>query len=104
MSLDFFQFFHFYDDKFNPAPILNMISQQPPIARIQAKRAFLEDLMPEFDRGQEYEERIGKVSLKAMDWKEKTLAENENRKTKYKTPKEFKEQIDEEKRKRDLEF
>jgi enoyl-CoA hydratase/carnithine racemase len=79
--------FNFYDETFNPNPILTMINQQPPVARIQAKRAFLEDMMQELDRGQEFEERIGKVSIKALDWKEKILADNENRKTQYKTPK-----------------
>jgi len=96
--------FSFYDEHFNPTPILKMISHQPPVARIQAKRAFLEDVMPEFDRGQEYEERIGKVSLKAMDWKEKILASSENRQTNYKTPQEFKEMIEAEKNKRNLDI
>ena len=49
--------------------ILNNILAQAPIARIQAKRGFLEAILPEMERGWEYESAFAFANLESEDWK-----------------------------------
>lgn len=46
------------------------IKNQAPMARIQAKRSFLETILPELDRMEKYEPSISAASLKFEDWKQ----------------------------------
>ena len=49
--------------------ILKNIFAQAPVARIQAKRSFLESILPELQRTFEYESVFSFASMKTQDWK-----------------------------------
>ncbi len=55
---------------------LKTISRQAPVARIQAKRSFLESVMPEASRGFEFEAIFSFAAMKTEDWKKDTATEN----------------------------
>lgn len=49
--------------------VLGSIADQAPVARIQAKRSFLEALMPELDKTLNFEQRFAAGVLATGDWK-----------------------------------
>lgn len=51
------------------APLLRNIAAQAPVARIQAKRSFLEAIMPEAARGFEFETMFAFAAMQTEDWK-----------------------------------
>lgn len=53
--------------------ILNSISKQSPVARIQTKRSLLEAIMPELTRIFEFESIFSFASMKTNDWKKDPL-------------------------------
>ncbi len=60
----------FYNDKQDlGSKILEKISTQAPVTRIQTKRSFLEFSSPEWERGQEYEFAFALAALESGDWK-----------------------------------
>ena len=58
--------------------ILKSIKAQAPVARIQAKRSFLENLMPELDRSMVHEKNCAHASFSTGDWKKYMQGENQN--------------------------
>ncbi len=68
---------------------LQEIFKQSPVARIQAKRALLEILIPQMEKGKELESRIGHAGLVTGDWKESAKSSNEGRGPKFLTTKEM---------------
>ncbi|MBT3982557.1 MAG: enoyl-CoA hydratase/isomerase family protein [Bacteriovoracaceae bacterium] len=63
--------------------ILNGINMQAPMARMQAKRAMLEGVMAQLDKGIEIEKKISLASLISHDWKEFVLTKMENVKANF---------------------
>jgi enoyl-CoA hydratase/carnithine racemase len=59
------------------SPLLKNIAAQAPVARIQAKRSFLEAVMPETSRGFEFETIFAFAAMQTEDWK-KDLTQGEN--------------------------
>lgn len=57
------------------AKLLKDIASQAPVARIQAKRSFLESIMPEVSRGLEFEAIFSFAAMKTEDWKKDTQIE-----------------------------
>lgn len=57
-------------------PLLATIAAQAPVARIQAKRSFLEAVMPEASRGLEFETIFAFAAMQTEDWK-KDLTQGE---------------------------
>jgi len=55
--------------------ILISIAKQAPVARIQAKRSFLETILPELDRALVYEKEFAHGVLATGDWKKALLGE-----------------------------
>lgn len=48
---------------------LDQINQQAPVQRIQAKRNFLEIILPELEKNIDSEKHIGQATLSCLDWK-----------------------------------
>lgn len=59
----------FFSDENDIETILGRIAKQAPIARIQAKRSFLESILPELQRTFEYESIFSFAAMKTEDWK-----------------------------------
>lgn len=55
-------------------PLLKTICAQAPVARIQAKRSFLEAVMPEASRGLEFETIFAFSAMQTEDWKKDSQA------------------------------
>lgn len=56
--------------------LLKNIAAQAPVARIQAKRSFLESIMPEVSRGLEFEAIFSFAAMKTDDWRKDTQLES----------------------------
>ena len=55
-------------DADQPRQTLRSIAKQAPVARIQAKRSFLESILPELDRALNFERSIGWAAFGTRDW------------------------------------
>jgi len=72
------------DDKNPETELLETISNQSQISRIQAKRALLESVIGQMENSKIYESIFAKAAISVEDWKEYLRAEKENKKPEYK--------------------
>ena len=63
------------ESSFTINKFLKNISRQSPVARIQAKRSFLETILPELERTFEYESIFSFASIETGDWKKENADE-----------------------------
>lgn len=69
--------------------LLDSISTQSPVARIQAKRSFLEQVLPEIERAGQYEANYSFANMVTNDWKNFVEAELEGIKADFTNPRDL---------------
>ena len=76
----------FYEDKEEEIfieKLLEDISNQAPISRIQTKRSLLEVILPELDRAQIFEKKFAHAGMALKDWKRQLEALEKNETPKF---------------------
>lgn len=58
-----------YKEESHYLELLNSISKQAPVSRIQAKRSFLETILEDLDRSFDFELLFAQSAMKSNDWK-----------------------------------
>ncbi|MBL6989970.1 MAG: enoyl-CoA hydratase/isomerase family protein [Bacteriovoracaceae bacterium] len=66
--------------------LLENISLQAPVQRIQAKRSMLESIMPGIDRALEYEKTFAVAGMACLDWRKALYAKNTNTNIEFTNP------------------
>lgn len=69
---------------------MKKISEQSPVARIQAKRSMLESIIPDLEHAMEYEKNFAFGAMYAEDWKRSIKAKLEGKKPEFISAMEFK--------------